>query len=209
MSFKQVWVAIAAACSIGSANAELFARDLDLTQAGFEGVYDDVRNITWLADALAAGGNLNYYEAQSWAAGLVVGGNNGWRVATEGELVSSYFDWQTATQNQYGYFYTSHPEFANTDGFGSNAGFGSRLFKNAWVPGYYLGDLFGPDAMDVPYFSPYAYDGGGASPFFAAAAWAVHTGDIAVAPVPEPDAYALMLAGVVTLWAVRRRAKRA
>lgn len=206
MFLKQVWVGIAAACSIGSANATLFARDLDSAMAGYEGIYDDVRNITWLADA-TAGGNLNYYDAQSWAAGLVVGASHGWRIATEGELLSSYDEWQTATRKQYGFFYSVHPDFANADGYGANAGFGSRLFKNAWLPGHYLGDVFAPGMMDVPYFSPYGYDGGGASPSFAAAAWAVHAGDLAAA-VPEPETYALLLAGLLMVYVARRRARQ-
>ena len=44
--------------------------------------YDDVADLTWLADAHAAGTNMNWTTANQWAADLVVDGNDNWRLAS-------------------------------------------------------------------------------------------------------------------------------
>jgi hypothetical protein len=42
--------------------------------------YDDVLDVTWLADGDASGGQITLAAAQSWASGLNVGGVTGWRL---------------------------------------------------------------------------------------------------------------------------------
>lgn len=51
--------------------------------------YDTEADLTWLTDAnhaLTSGydddGRMNWYEANTWADGLIVGGNSNWRLAT-------------------------------------------------------------------------------------------------------------------------------
>jgi hypothetical protein len=42
--------------------------------------YDPDADLTWLADANAAGTAMNWVDANDWAAGLSVGGVGGWRL---------------------------------------------------------------------------------------------------------------------------------
>ena len=42
--------------------------------------YDDVADLTWLANANAAGFQMGWAEANTWAAGLSVNGVDGWRL---------------------------------------------------------------------------------------------------------------------------------
>ncbi len=63
------------------ANAALVGRDLDGNLTTAEAYYDNVADLTWLADA-NANGTMNWADANSWAAGLSVSGVGGWRLPT-------------------------------------------------------------------------------------------------------------------------------
>ena len=65
----------------GSWETTLLPRDLDGNPSTIEAYYDTVLNITWLADANAAGSStMNWYSAIAWAAGLNINGITGWRL---------------------------------------------------------------------------------------------------------------------------------
>ena len=66
-----------------SANAALVER------LGGLAYYDDVADLTWLTDAHAAGTNMNWTTANQWAADLVVGGNENWRLPSAFNFDSS------------------------------------------------------------------------------------------------------------------------
>ena len=87
----------------------LSGRDLDGNLATFEAYYDDVMNITWLADAnnsatsgYATDGLMNWDDANTWAANLTLNGQSDWRLPTtlqpdsschfQGNDISSGFD---------------------------------------------------------------------------------------------------------------------
>lgn len=68
-------------------HAALVGRDLDGNLATFEAYYDDVLDITWLADANSAqtsgydaDGRMNWVDANSWAENLTLGGYSDWRL---------------------------------------------------------------------------------------------------------------------------------
>ena len=67
-----------------SANSALIER------LGGLAYYDDVADLTWLADANAAGTTMNWADANSWAAGLTVGGVDGWRLTDSPDTCSVY-----------------------------------------------------------------------------------------------------------------------
>ncbi|MGD2138480.1 MAG: JDVT-CTERM domain-containing protein [Gammaproteobacteria bacterium] len=46
----------------------------------YQAYYDDVADLTWLADANAAGTTMNWHAATAWAAGLNINGVTGWRL---------------------------------------------------------------------------------------------------------------------------------
>jgi hypothetical protein len=206
---KPALAAVVVACSIGSANATMFARDLDSTLPGYEGVYDDVHNVTWLADA-TAGGLLTYSQSRTWASGLEVGAYDGWRIAHGSELWTNFDSWLTASRSEFGFYFWDEPGGRANGGVGADTGMGSRLFKNAWVPYGYLGEqlpYYDHPMIDVYYFDWMIPDVGCcADDTWALGAWAVHEGDIGVAPVavPAPETYALMGLGLLAVAGARR-----
>ena len=64
----------------GTWESTLQGRDLDGNAATFEAYYDTTLDITWLADAYAAGTTMSWAAANAWAAGLNVNGITGWRL---------------------------------------------------------------------------------------------------------------------------------
>ena len=66
-------LAACAAAWNGSASAVLLDRGPDM-------VYDTVLNITWARDAGLAGNSLTWQQANAWAASLVLGGFDDWRL---------------------------------------------------------------------------------------------------------------------------------
>jgi hypothetical protein len=66
----------------GTWETTLQARDLDGNLATAEAYYDTALNITWLADANAAGTTMTPANANAWAAALDVNGVTGWRLPT-------------------------------------------------------------------------------------------------------------------------------
>jgi len=66
----------------GSADAALVGR-LAATPGGtdYQAYYDEDADLTWLADANAAG-VMNWVNANNWAANLDIDGVTGWRLPT-------------------------------------------------------------------------------------------------------------------------------
>ncbi len=94
----------------GTWESTLEGRDLDGNAATFEAYYDTTLDITWLANANAAGTTMNWATANAWAAGLDVNGINGWRLPTVTPINGTSFN--TAFSNN-----------ATTDlGYASSAG---------------------------------------------------------------------------------------
>ena len=60
----------------------LEGRDLDGNTATYEAYYDTTLDITWLADANAAGTTMTWTNANAWAGELDVNGITGWRLPT-------------------------------------------------------------------------------------------------------------------------------
>jgi hypothetical protein len=46
----------------------------------YQAYYDDVADLTWLANANAAGMEMDWTTANAWAAGLDIDGVTGWRL---------------------------------------------------------------------------------------------------------------------------------
>lgn len=99
----------------------LKARDLDGNPATIEAYYDTALNITWLADAnyaLTSGYTtfrLTWETANTWAAGLNIGGVTGWRLPTTVDVGNDGF---TTGGNIYqgvdaGFNITAHSEMSH------------------------------------------------------------------------------------------------
>ena len=186
-----------------NANASLIARDLDGNTSTVEAYYDDVADLTWLADAnyaqtsgFDADGRMNWADANSWATGLSIGGVEGWRLATTEPALSGYI--QTSEMgnlfynvlgnsayssplkntgpfsNVQSYYYWTATEYAHRT---------NHMWSFNMSNGYQLNEL--------ETFSNYA--------------WAVQSGDVSAVPVPA--AVWLFGSGLLGLAGISRRKK--
>lgn len=220
----------------GTWETTLQGRDLDgnLTN-GAEAYYDTALNITWLRDA-NANSPQTWDVANTWANNLVVGpysdwrlpnfngnvtdicsfgfngANCGWNVATGSSDIAHLFYVTLANVSSFTTAGVAKPGVATVDWGLVNTGPFINLFSGVyWLgttqlrsssdPAYHFGLEDGRQILNEP------FDANGP---FILGAMAVHPGDIGTAlNVPEPQAYALMLAGLgAVAWASRRRSRR-
>jgi len=109
-----------------SANATLVGV-LPATPGGtdYQAYYDDVADLTWLANANAAvgsvydtyspgSGRMNWADANSWAAGLDIDGVTGWRLPDTVDVGNDGATYTNIYQGvDYGYNITTHSEMSN------------------------------------------------------------------------------------------------
>ena len=193
------------------ANAGLISR------LGGLAYYDDVADLTWLADANYAktsgysiDGSMSWVDANSWAASLSVGGNDNWRLAdtllfdascntqTSGPY-GSYGDWCTGSEMG-SLFYTA---LGNVTGRATTYLDNKGPFNNIKYDSYWT-------ATQKSSSNTLAFNMGNGSTEFHnmashAYAWAVQSGDVAKT-VPEPSTLAIFALGLIGL--VSRRFKK-
>lgn len=205
------------------AQAALQARDFDGNTSTVEGYYDTHQNITWFADALSVvgtayevttapgSGRMTWQNAMSWADSLTLGGHTDWRLPSTllpDASCSAPFSYVSTGLSCAG---SELGHLAVVDGIGPAS------------PGFNLGTADGPEnnyywsqteIVEEPggvyvYNIATPYQGGNWK-VGASFALAVHDGDVgtAISPVPEPETYALMLAGLGMLGFIGRRSQR-
>ncbi|MHB8744173.1 MAG: Lcl domain-containing protein [Sulfuricaulis sp.] len=181
--------------------------------------YDTSLNITWLADANAAGGAMDWTSANTWAANLNVNGVTGWSLPT---MTDSNADCNATTYvgGPCGFnnpstselahmFYTTLGDKAHYDTSGNpqtvygltNTG----PFSNVQSSVYWSATEYAPSTSLAWLFSTgYGYQTNGhkANSFYA---WAVHAGDVGASAVPVPAAVWLFSSGLMGLVGVARR----
>ena len=234
-------LAAAGLLASGAAQATLFDRGGGL-------LYDDVLKVTWLQDAnyaktsgyagANADGEMNWADANAWAANLVYHDSvrgvdwSDWRLARNSPVGADWnYAWSYDGSTDYAVNITSpHSELAymyyvnlGLKGYWSPAGvyqpdwgiFGNGTWGGQADVGpvknlqsyyaYWSGSAYAPYPADFAWsfntiFDFQYYDNQG----YALHAWAVRPGDVAA--VPEPETYALFLAGLAVMGrAVRRR----
>jgi len=182
---------------LSTANANLEARAGGM-------VYDDVLDITWLADANYAqtsgydsDGKMNFDEANTWAAGLSYGGYDDWRLPTalnqDGSGPCFGYD---CTSSEMGHmFYNNLGATARSSILAGTNTDNLALFTNLQSYEYWSGTVYAPSLVSIAW---YFYTGKGDQVFSTQGnefyAWAVRPGDVAA--IPEPETYAMLLAGL-------------
>ena len=165
-------------------------------------IYESEQNITWLANAGQAGGNLSWSEANDWATGLNYAGVSGWRLPTAVPTDDYY-----STASEMGHLFYGDGD----SGLGGtadtpitdvhNANF--DLFSNLVAGGYWTGTPYA--AVELYAWNFDFYDGT-QLPYDQSVqmgAWAVHAGDVSA--VPEPSSIVLIGLGGAALLVLRRR----
>ena len=207
-NFVAVMIALVLSTSV---NAALLGRDLDGNLATTEAYYDDVVNLTWLADANLSG-LMNWSDANTLAANLDIAGVTGWRLpstlqpdasCSDQAVVSSGFN---CTGSEMGnLFYNvlggsagssittfnnaNYDLFSNiqSDGYWSSMEYAPNII-NAWGFGFDFGDLdYDPKSED-------SY------------AWVVHSGIVGTSVIPVPAAVYLFSSGLLGLIGFVRKA---
>jgi MYXO-CTERM domain-containing protein len=179
-------------------------------------------------------GFMAWDDAQTWVAQLNINGVTGWRLPDVKPVNGSSFnyDYSSDGSTDYGYnitstqselahlFYVTLGNKGTVDALGNNppdSGLSNTgAFNNVQKSNYWSGVTY--SSLYPAYAWAFVtgrdgWDSGGQNGFFMASAlsaWAVHSGDVgaAVTSVPEPQTYALALAGLAAaaLMARKRRA---
>ena len=189
--------ALAGVCAVlmaGAAQAALQDRDLDGNTV-VDAFYDTDLDVTWLRDA-DVNGVMDWYSSVSWAENYTFGAYTDWRLPTSDQCIGL-----NCTGSEMGHLW--YVELGNPAG-GPMLNTGD--FENLQSFGYYSSTVWEANPNGVMAFrTGEGYQGGDdrSNPYYA---MTVRDGD--VPSIPEPETYALMLAGLAGLaMATRRRAR--
>ena len=176
-----------------NANAALIER------LGGQAYYDDVADLTWLADANAAGAAMNWADANTWAASLTVDGVDGWRLADTDPALLGYNQTGSEMGNLFYNVLGGSAGSSITTTHNSNY----DLFSNVQSGYYWSATEYAPStdrAWNFTMGTGVQTNGIKSSNRYA---WAVQSGDVSAVPVPA--AVWLFGSGLVGLIGVARR----
>ena len=185
------------------ANAALVGR-LAATEGGtdYQAYYDTEADLTWLADANAAGNAMNWDDAMGWVASLNVDGVTGWRLYEDNGPYCSPYD---CTDSEMGnMFYNVLGGVAGssiTDVHNANYDLFSNIMTDAY---YWSATEFVPDPTnDAWHFHMISGSQDPYHKYIEMHVWAVQSGDVSAVPVPA--AAWLFASGLIGLIGVARR----
>lgn len=212
----------------GTWETTLQGRDLDGNSSnGFEAYYDTDLDITWLANASL--GNMSWDAARTFVQSLDVYGVSGWRlpdvkpvsgsgftcgeISYEGSMDCGY----NITSSELGHLYyvtLNNKGYYDISG-NWQSGYGmvnTGPFSNVVQSSYWSETASTPDA-NLGWGLGWGFDPSDGGQYYGLydqgdgfAVWAVHPGDVAA--VPEPQAYAILLAGLGALAVAVQRRRR-
>ena len=172
----------------------------------YQAYYDDVADLTWLADANAAGPK-KWCDANAWAAGVDVDGVTGWRLPSSlnsdntGPCGPAY----NCSDSEMGNLY--YNVLGNVSGSGGFTNTGP--FSNVQSFIYWSSSEYAPNPSFAWYFSMSNGRQGSLSKVNGFYAWAVQSGNVGAVVVPVPAAAWLFASGLLGLMGVARRKKTA
>ena len=192
MMTSRLALALIAAALSGAAQAALQGRDLN-GDTVVDAFYDTDLDITWRRN-----GNLNglmtWAGAVTWADNMTFGGYNDWRLPT-----SSMCAGFNCTGGELGHLW--YVEWGNLAGDVTPDVGG---FANVQLYAYWSGTTYAADPSQAWHLNIDGGDQDFAGKQNLLYAMAVRPGDVTAA-IPEPETYALMLAGLGVLAAAARR----
>jgi len=163
------------------ANSALIGR-LAATEGGtdYQAYYDTEADLTWLADANAAGTTMNWADANNWAASLTVDGVDGWRLANSDDCIG-----YMCTNSEMGNFIYNVLGGAAGSSITVHHNSSYELFSNVqsgsyWTATEYLGSSNVVAWSFNTISNTQRYDNI-LDEFYV---WAVHTGDVSAVPIP-------------------------
>jgi hypothetical protein len=216
----------------GTWETTLQPRDLD-GNGEVDAFYDATLNITWARNATMDGSRgLSWDDARAWASSLTIGGANGWRLPTMIDTAAPGCQFGNSGGTDCGFNVQprsggitfnemAHLYYVTLGNLGycavgdevcstAQPGWGlanTGNFQNLDDVHYVYTDLLYPDPRGVFDFSfIYGHQSFGSRFAIQMDAMVVHAGD--VAPIPEPQSVAMLVAGLgVLAVAVRRRVR--
>jgi hypothetical protein len=219
----------------GTWETTLVGRDINLnavaaTSASAVYLYDTTLNVTWLRNANVAG-QMDWSTANSWAANMVTGSGaatvSDWRLPTMANPdpaaacnwgnngTNCGYNVATSSSEMASLFFSTlgNKSYVDTSGNQPQSGWGltnTGSFQNMQSYVYWLGTGYAPNFGSAWFFGTnggFQNTGGEPQQLYA---MAVHSGDVAslVTPVPEPETYAMLLAGLGLIGVIGRRRSR-
>jgi len=173
-------------------------------------VYDDVLNITWLADANYAttsgydsDGRMSWDEAMTWAASLNVGGVSDWHLPTADTTCYTY----NCTNSEMGHLFYNELGGTAMSSVLTSSDPDVALFTNILGAYWSLTEWeFNPDYSWFFDFS-HGYQNVSSKDYLLGfAAWAVHDGDVGL--IPEPEMYAMLSIGLLAMFGFGRLSRQ-
>ncbi len=183
---------LASAAVTGTAQASLFDRGNGL-------IYNDVKDITWTANA-NINGLMTWAEAVSWADNLVLGGYSDWRLPT---TIPATF-WHNQTGSELGELFYNELGGVAGSSITTTHNANYNLFTNVQSYNYWSGTEYSPGSGGA-----WGFDTNGGLQYGLLSksnqlyAWAVRPGDVSA--VPLPAAFWLFGSGLMGLLGLRRR----
>ena len=192
----------------GSWETTLLGRDINghavsITDPRAEFAYDTNLDATWYLATNNA--QLNWFDAKSWAAGLTAGTFSGWLLPVPDPSCKSFYPTNCINTQMGELYYTAlgNPPGGPLENTGP--------FKSLQLSVYWSGTEYAPIPDYAWYFDITTGGQHARDKNDYLGALALRPGDLLVAgpvPVPEPETYAMLLAGLGLLAAMLRRRRR-